>query len=165
MTAAKFSSLLLVVTFFQLTISECTSARELRWSQEVSESRRLPYMKVLGSISGLTYTLRSDAPMPETMESSNPRTRRFQLQCYSENMSLVWEKEIQYPIEDASIFHMSVLGSRILVVCISKREGSPVRDIYAQFLSEDGSFVGIPILVDEVPLDRIDMDRLPDFFR
>lgn len=147
-----------------LSASFISHAQKIEWSLELTESRRLPYLKILGSGADCFYILRSDAPILDIMESEDRRVRRFQLQCFNDGMAFLWERELECPIPDARIFHVAVIGNRLLTLAQKKREGSPIRDIYAQYLDAKGAFTGIPVLIDEAPLDQIDQDRLPTFF-
>ncbi|MFM8431307.1 MAG: hypothetical protein ACKOA1_00770, partial [Bacteroidota bacterium] len=92
------------------------------------------------------------------------KASRVLLQCFNADMILLWEKELESPLPDSRIIHITVIGNRILTLSQKKREGAPIRDIYAQFLDEKGQFKDIPVLVDESPLGRIDEERLPAFF-
>ncbi|MFM8433060.1 MAG: hypothetical protein ACKOA1_09710, partial [Bacteroidota bacterium] len=63
-----FSFILPVVSLFRTSI---VFSQEIKWSQEQVESRRLPYLKIIGAGAKCFYSVRSDAPMIDLLEAED----------------------------------------------------------------------------------------------
>lgn len=144
-----------------ILLASALHCQDIRWSKELPDNNKYPYLKVLGEGSGGFLLLRSNITFDNSRDSYGLRSRKFWLQHFSPEMNLQWEGEVIPPIEDSKVLDVRATGDRALIVSYNPRAGGTGLDIYAQYLSPQGRYEGIPAFIENYPFSKVDEDFKP----
>jgi hypothetical protein len=136
-------------------------AQDVKWSKELPDNNKYPYLKILGEGPTGFLLLRSNITFDNSRDSYGLRSRRFWLQRFTSEMNLQWEGEITPQVPDSKVLDVRACGDRALIVSYNAHEGGPGLDFYAQYLTAQGRFEGIPVFLENYPFTKIDDDFKP----
>jgi hypothetical protein len=151
----------LLLLFFTFCTIIHAQAYEITWSRELDDNNRFSYLKILGATENGYFILRSNVPFDNIAGQNSFKSRRFLLQFYTTALNLSWEKEVQPTQEDAKVVDLQSVGDRVLMVSYNDKPSGSGYEVFAQYINQDGSLQGSPVLMEEFPFIRFDDDRRP----
>jgi hypothetical protein len=136
-------------------------AQNIVWSAPVADDSQLRYMKIIGSDENSFYLLRSNVAFSEEGGKRSSKSRRYKLACYSQKMTVRWEKTLAAPVPDAKILEVRIVNGRLLVSAFLATKNRTLQ-LYLQYLDEKGNYTGAPVQLDELEAARVDEDSRPN---
>jgi len=153
----------LLLTFLFLSVFvELSSSQTIKFSEEIKENKNARYMRVLGSDEeGNIYVLRSNISLETDRDRSGFKSRVYFLQYLSNDLKLLWEKELLTSFEDGHIADVQMNNGRVVVVGFLNNRKEKTFTFYIQALDNRGNWVNKPKEVDQFIANDIDEDDKP----
>ena len=93
-----------------------SSGQVVKWSQPLVNNKKVPYLVILGQNEEENFfVLRSNMSLESDKEHSGFRNRTYQIQYFSSEMNLIWEKELKSSYEDGRISDVKMVNGKIVV--------------------------------------------------
>ena len=119
-------------------------------------------MRVLGADeNGNIYVLRSNISLETDRDRSGFKSRVYFLQYLSEDLKLLWERELLTSFEDGHIADVQMNNGRVVVVGFLNNRKAKTFTFYIQSLDNKGNWVNKPKEVDQFIANDIDEDDKP----
>jgi hypothetical protein len=149
--------------FFSLLLLQVdTRAQTVKWSQPLLNNKKVPYLLILGEdYNENIYVLRSNLSLKNNKERSGFRNRTYQLQYFSGNLNLQWEKELRTSFEDGHITDVRLVNGKVIVTSYLLDKKSKNYYFFAQYLDDKSQWTGQPVLLDSFPAENFDDNDKP----
>lgn len=150
------------IFLFIFILSIGLNAQTVKWSQQIVDSKKVPYMLILGeNTSENFFVLRSNISLGNEKENSGFRNRTYFLQYYSHEMSLLWDKELKTSYEDGHISDVTLINGNVYVTSYITDKKSKQYYFYTQIIGSDAKWQGQPLLLDSFATEYIDDENKP----
>src|SRR4051812_26917225 len=131
----------LAITFLFIT-AQAALGQSIKWSQPLSNDRKLPYLKILGAVENGYYLLRSNHSFAE--EKSHSKSRKYELQFFNNDLTMRWSQQLIPPCEDCLIADVELAGSRIIMLVSEFIKKQKLLKSHVQLLDASGKALGQP---------------------
>lgn len=153
--------LFLFIFLFALNASVSFS-QKIKFSPELKENRNARFMKILGTDENENiFLLRSNLSLDSDREHSGLRAREYYLQFFSNELNLVWEKQLDSPMENGRIVDVQINNNRVVVVSYVADRKSKSYSFFIQAINNKGEWVGAPTSIDQFFAIDLDEDDKP----
>lgn len=160
-TKTVFYSFLLLVLLIGIRPS-LVNAQSVTWSQPLNDSKKVPYLRILGSDEEDNfYILRSNISLLTDRDRAGFRNKVYVLQRFAPDLSLRWEKELRGPLENSRISDVSLINGKIIVTYFTADKKSKQYVFYCSTVTADGKWDGKVVELDRFLSDDFDEDNRP----
>ena len=133
--------LFLFIFLFALNASVSFS-QKIKFSPELKENRNARFMKILGTDENENiFLLRSNLSLDSDREHSGLRAREYYLQFFSNELNLVWEKQLDSPMENGRIVDVQINNNRVVVVSYVADRKSKSYSFFIQAIKSKGIII------------------------
>jgi hypothetical protein len=154
-----FIFLIAVSLFTKQSVSQV-----VKWSEQLNESRKTPYMKILGEdVKENFFVLMSNFPFDDEKKYSGLKSRVYSLQYYNADFRLLWDKEFLTSVENGFISDVKMINGKIMVAGYNVDKKKGIYTFYTQCIDELGKWQGSPLYLDTISSNLLDEDSKPGF--
>lgn len=160
----RFSGWCFLIGFFFLSpicTQDALAVPRAEWSRQLEENNKMPYLKIIGSAADGFFVLRSNISLVSGRDKVGFRTRKYQLQYFSEAMVLKMEQDLSAPVEDGHITDITMLGDEVLLIYYTMEKGRSLYKFFASRVNKSGAVEGSPVFLDELSAESIDDENKP----
>src|SRR5438552_864285 len=150
------------LTLFLLLTSFTTSfSQSVKWSAPLNDDKRMPYFKILGAGDEGYFILRSNFSFHTDRDHSLFKTRRYDLQYYSDEMMAKWSQTLKTENNERKISDVVLAGNKVTLLLSEFSKEKKTLTLYAQQIDKTGKY-GDAVRVHELHTEKIDEDNKPD---
>jgi len=143
--------------FFCLFFFQNGRSQSVKWSSPLSDERKLPYLRILGAgdpdKSGGYYLLRSNVDFSHEKES---KSRKYELQFFSNDLSLKWSQQLAPPCEDCRIADIELVSGHLMMLISQFEKKEKLLKSLVQRFDDTGKPAGQPLLLMELYAEKND---------
>jgi|GEM_PF-2336503 len=137
-------------------------AQTVKWSMPMTDDKKFPFLKILGSGEDGYYLLRSNLTFSNDKMHSGFRTRKYLLQLLSEDLHIKFSKPLALNCTDCHIADIGIVGSHIAVLYSTFDKQKKLLQLSVQQLDDNGNNSGSPVLLLETGAEKVDEENQPD---
>jgi hypothetical protein len=151
---------LLALSFFLLSLSSAIS-QSIQWSAPLSDDKRMPYLKILGADDEGYFILRSNFSFLSDRDRSLFKSRKYDLQYYTDNLILKWSQTLTTENDNRKISDIILAGNKVTLLLSEYSKENKTLSLYAQQIDKSGKY-SPPVLIHALRAEKIDDDNKPD---
>lgn len=148
--------------FWLFATAVSLKAQTVKWSQAITDDKRMQFMKIIGTDDDGFYILRSNISFENERDHAGFRSRKYALEYFDLDMRVKWNQQVTSSITDARIIGVQIFGGKILILSSLTDKQNKLYKVYAQYLDKKGAYEEQPLLLEELSYEKINDDSKPD---
>ncbi len=137
-------------------------SQSINWSTPLSENKKFPFVRILGSTEEGYYILRSNITFGNDHNRWGFRTRKYLLQLMTDDLRLKLSRPLSIDCEDCRIADVGIIGENVAILYSTFDKRKRLLQLYIQKLGNDGNLSGNAVLLIETTTAKVDEDNQPD---